>query len=533
MKGWEERRRAATGFLFAGALASLLIAVQLLPTLELSRHSRRQFRDPLYAISFSMPPDVLLSHFNPHREGSFRDGYFLHDEAGNPVLDDAGNPGWNRRAFGEYGVHVGVPILLLVLLAFLLDGPGRRRYSVFLLFYILTVLLALGGNTAPARLLYGQFTEFPEPGWSLHEIFLRLFPPAQGFRVPSRILLVGNLALLTIAAGGLDALRRHQRHPFATLAVSIAVIGALLLPSRREKFHHPATMEEPLALLRLLTREERTLDARVYRLTLSDDDSLIRERHLETTFGRGNPVAWRMSTLQPHMNVPARVPVVDGYEEGLVPTARFKDFLHEFNRNLRQFSPDEEFLALLGVRHIMAELPVDESVFPTDPAADPPRLRAHRVPLSRGAAFAREGLEGIELARLDGPFWRGGEPLPGINREQVSFGRIDRDRWRAQPPLTTTLPSINRIDVTGEATEAGALLAIGWYPGWFLEGSGGRHPVEFASAVHAVLPSGDSARQGSMWRLQFRPRSHLVGLFLTAIGAAIWSFAFALRKPRR
>ncbi|MBI1291810.1 hypothetical protein GC173_11290 [bacterium] len=533
--------RTASGVALAGVLTGLLVAVQLLPTLELNKDSRRQFRDPLYAISFSMPPDVLLTHLIPHREGSFRDGYFLKDADGNPVLDEAGNPGWNRRAFGEYGVHVGVPVLVLALLAFA-DTRRRRAALGLACLYVLFAALALGGNTDPRRILALDFTEFPQPGYSLHELFLGILPPAQGFRVPARIILLGSFALVTMAAFGFDWLlsRAASRRIHVAVAVGLVVYTALWLPARKEKFNYPAEVEEPLLVLNTVTRPEASLDDRGTRLTLSDDDSLVRERHLETTFGRGNPITWRAASLQPHLNVMARVPMVDGYEEGLVPTARFKDFQHAFNRNFRQFQPDAELLALLGVSHIFAELPVDPNAFPPDEAASLPGAPAFRNPLAKGAAFFREGTGDIDFSRIDGPFWRGGEPLTGYATEQVSFGQLDRPQWLAAPRLTTTLPTVNsiRIDSPPGTSMREGLIALGWYRGWVVEsGDGSTAPIEFISAVHGVLP-GPASRQvstesGPGWLLLYRPFSYRAGLFLTALGFGLAGFVLGNRRRVR
>src|SRR5690606_21190073 len=149
--------------------------------------------DPLYALSFSMPPGVLMTYIQPHRYGSFRDGYFMDREAG----------AWDRRAYNEYGLYVGLPTLLLAAMAF---GSRRKIAAGLLLIGLVALLLALGGNTDPSRIMSGNFEEIPQPGNSLHEWFLRLFPPAEGFRVPARISILATFSLITLAAIGLNFL---------------------------------------------------------------------------------------------------------------------------------------------------------------------------------------------------------------------------------------------------------------------------------------------------------------------------------------
>ncbi len=537
-------RRAVAGRLAraavpVGAVAGLLVAVQLLPTMELREHSRRQFRDPTYALSFSMPPDLLWTYIQPHRFGSFREGYFLRGPDGRILPDPAGNPAWDRRAYGEYGLFLGAPALLLAALGLF---ALRRRWLGWglLAVAVLALLLAMGGNTDPRRLLAMEFTEFPQPGYSLHELFLRLFPVAEGFRVPARISILATFSLLTLAAFGMrflmDTVPRGGVRQALPVLIGTAMLVALYVPSRNEKFHYPVPVSE-LAELMEAGAEGRTLDNRHFRLTTADDGRLIAERHRETTFAEGNPVANRFVALQPHLNAPQRVPLVDGYEEGLVPTARFKDLLHAFNRNFRDFRPDGEFLSLLGVRHIAGELPVDPELFP--PAAPwlgvTPR---HRNPGWRGAAFPLAAAEGAELARIDGPFWQGDDPLPGYQGERVPWGELAA--WPEDGPFfETRLPTLNRVVVrpaegAPEAAGEDALLAMGWFPGWVLLGEGGTAEVEFLSAVHALLPAeAASARAGGGWELAYRPGAYRTGLFLTALGVLLWTFGLGWTRRRR
>lgn len=517
-----------------GIVAGLLVGLQLLPTLELSSHSRRQFPDPTYALSFSMPPDLFLTYLSPHWFGSFVDGYFVRGADGLPLLDGAGQPVWDRRAYGEYGLFIGVPTLLLALLGI---AVSRRKLVTWLVVVIVAAwLLALGGNTAPSRLLSGDFTEFPQPGWSVHEMFLLLFPPAKGFRVPARIVILATFALVTLAALGYTWLLSHtprERRTLVAVAIGAALLLALYLPSRKEKFHHPVDIRPSLQFRDLAGRDGDTLDQRLFRLTMADDGRLVAERHRETTFAHGNPVLERMIALQPHMNILQGVSIVDGYEEGLAPTARYKDFVYEFNRNLRQFRPDPLFLSLLGVSHVYTDLPIDSESYPLDRDLSIEGRAIHSNPMARGAAFWKGAVDGIDFARLDGPFWRGGEPNPEIQREAVSYG--DAPNWNAGDewtPLTTRIETPNRVIVRvegNELPEGDALLSLGWFPGWEVNGE----PLEWISAVHARLPAELVAPlpdgvQG--WIVQYKPFSWRAGLFLTALGMILWGGMLGYRK---
>ncbi|MCC6545861.1 hypothetical protein IT570_01740 [Candidatus Sumerlaeota bacterium] len=520
-----------------GLITGLLVAVQLLMTLELQSHSRRQFKDPTYAISFSMPPDVLKTYLAPHHFGSFRDGYFIRDHDGRIVREADGSPAWDRRAYGEYGLYVGVPTLLLALAAF---ASRRRRFAVAMgMMLLLFTLLALGSNTDPRAIMSGNFTEQPQPGSSLYEMVLKIFPPARGFRVPARIIVLNAFVLVTLAAIGMEwiagRLKRERGRVFAQLALGAAMLVSLFVPSRREKFCHPVPIGPALLELAQLKRANIAADERLFRLAANDDASLVAERHMDSTFAKGNSIYNRMVAIQPHMNAAAHIVTIDGYEEGLVPTARMKDFLYAFNRNFRQQRPDVALLTLLGVRGIYAELPIDESVYVRSKRFPEPIYLEN--PRWCGAAFSAEDVRGVDFARLDGPWWRKeGAPLPEIQREAVSFGTligIPRKRYEV------TFPTLNSVAVRREdATDkSDAYLAMGWYPGWVSETENQDDPVEFVSAVHAFLPGGQDAkyRQNDFagWRLLFRPVSYRMGLFLSALGAAIWCGLLGFSQARR
>jgi len=537
--------RLLGGFVAAGMLAGLASAVQLLPTLELGRLSYRQFQhaDAAYSMTYSMPPDALKMFVAPHAFGSYVDGYA------------------DQRAYNEYGVFVGISTLALAALG-LARLVAARRNGLALLglgAVTLTLLLALGGNTSIPRIAAGEFTEFPQPALggaetmqdvhvagenafrgvgaiSLHEIFVAVVPPAAGFRVPARIVVLTAFLLVTLAGFGVEALcRARVPVPPAVLAVLVGAVAFadLYLPSTKEKFRHPKDIA-PL-LLEVAQdadlRPRATIDDRLYRLTTGDLDLIVSERQRsaeeewELRLG-GNGPSQRWVRWQENDNVVALLPSVEGYEEGLSPTVRTKDFVFEINRNLRSFQPDEQLFALLGVGRVFADLPLDPQAFPAVPGESRAGRNIQRVPAARGAAFWAEQAEGIDFARLDGPFARGGSPHGRRRDDAIAYGEAKRWNDPQWPRLTTDTTNPNEVVVRADGPVPGdAILSMGCAPGWTVGGE----PVAWLGAVHARIPA--DAFVDGVARLEYRPASFRMGLFLSALGVLALATLAVVARP--
>lgn len=494
-------RRTVPVSLVAGVVMLLLVSVQLIPAMELKALSKRPYDPPSYALSVSMPPTALVLHVFPNFWGSWREGFS--DGAPEGVVT------------AEYGPYVGLPILLLAAGALFL-ARDRRRDAVFLLLLaLLATVLALGGNSDPRRLLAWDFSEFPEPGWSLHDLFLRIAAPAQGFRVPARILILASFALCTLAALSIQALasRPIAQQRLLGAALVLAIAASLAWPARFARFHGVAEVPELPTFSPM----------RIYRLTVSDDARLLRERVRYPLSESGASVHERLSVMQPNTSMIAGVMQVEGYEEGLLPTARTADFLARFNRNLRQQRPDPTLLALLGVDFLLSDLPVDESVY-TREESPYPGWSLYSLPVTLGSAIPGSSIKGIDLRLLDAalddperrPFERGdlAVPLPSLT--------VD-----SPPTMTVIRPDINRLLIVDSLPPENAVVVLGAYPGWAISAE---QPVEFQNAIHARLP----AESGPRWELAFRPPSYRTGLFLSALGALIWgaSAGAGLRRRR-
>lgn len=515
--------RLLLGYIGAGLLTACISGVQLLPALELAPDGSRHHHDPAWSYSYSMPPDLLLTYIAPHAFGSYVDGYRTPDpETGEMVQ--------SLRAYNEYGLYVGLPVLVLAVVGFAAMWGRNRAISVTLVAAIAaTLLLAMGGNVSFARISAFDFTEFPRPGeGSLHDLVVAVVPFADGFRVPARIVIITTLIWTVLAAFGLQVLMEQLADRLKSTAIvraagaaGIAVcLLALYLPSRVERFRHPIDLD-PLYLQ--LAEDERLLrepsiDDRVFRLTTGDHEILVLNRELETELSLGvNTGALRQQRLAPNMNVPLRIPLVEGYEEGLAPTIRTKDFLFQFNRNLRSARPDMQLLSLLGVGRVYSDLPIDEAAYPRDDRWTPARP-LYSVPTQRGAAFWRANAEGVDLGAFEGPAWPDGRYEGSRNTEPVEYGRLSN--WGEGPLLMTDVTDPNTVRVRFDGMPPGdALLAMGWRPGWELDG----REVEWINAVHAVIPSG-SLEEGEVL-LEYRPAPFRTGVLATGLGLVI---AFAL-----
>ena len=190
--------RAADGWPLALAaliLASLVVAVQVLPTLELSTLSYRQgglpYRDHA---ALSLPPWRLGFTLFPHYARDL--GMALQTEA-----------------FGEWVGYVGVAGVLLALLG--LSHPHRRARGLGVLLTLTGLLLAFGAFTPLDYILF-----YLMPGWDL-------------FRVPARFLVAVMLGVAVLAGLGVDEMIRAQRFGMAgrwrRLFIGLSVVAGVVL----------------------------------------------------------------------------------------------------------------------------------------------------------------------------------------------------------------------------------------------------------------------------------------------------------------
>jgi hypothetical protein len=173
----------------------LLAAVQLLPTLELMRHSLRNEATYEFFSSFSMPPVFLLTFFAPFIVGG-----------GDGTLFRA--PYISEPYYPEYCGYVAVAALMLALLAPLVRGDRQT------LFWSCAAIVALA-------LAIGRFW----PG-ELYRLVYHV-PVLNLFRVPARHLMEVDFALAVLAGRAVTFLPEIEQR--RRVLLTAAITGAVLV----------------------------------------------------------------------------------------------------------------------------------------------------------------------------------------------------------------------------------------------------------------------------------------------------------------
>jgi hypothetical protein len=329
---WLPAMRGLAAVGLAALLGSLLAAGQLLPTLELSRLSVRSGGLPYQeAASFSLRPGLIPKALLP------------------PYA-------W-EPPFSEYVAYVGLSALLLAALGAWVTARRRRPTGAVLVLAALGLFLALGAYNPAYYVLY------------------KLVPGIALFRAPARWLLLYSMGAALLAGVGLEALRLRRRWQAGLL---LLVLIELFLGSRRLAYNRPTA---PAAYDSLRTAPSHLLanpgGEEPFRfLSLSDiryDPGDMGD--LQTLYGdcldEGELydllVATKMKEVLAY-NLPLRYRLssVDGYDGGLLPTARYvtleRLFLDEdeiwpdgrLRQQLREV-PESRLLSLLNVKYVMTD----------------------------------------------------------------------------------------------------------------------------------------------------------------------------------
>jgi hypothetical protein len=362
---------AALDLAVAALLAAGMAAVQLLPSLELSRYSIRSgglsYRE---AVAFSLRPLPRLLRYT-----------FLPSWGGNLAAVFGGS------YFTEFLAYVGVVPLLLIaawgaawLLAWVVDkirGHSKSLHEIspgvpavrLLVLAAAGLLLALG--------LYDP----------LYWILYRVVPGFDLFRVPARWLLLYAFAVPMLAALAMQRLHAgihlprawRGRLPTVGLLLGAITTGELLWAACALPFSDPTA---PEAWSALRTAPAHILAAQAKEVApgrfLSMSDILFDPGDLgeiQSVFaGQLSPqaiydhvvAAKRKEILAPNLPLAWHIYAVDGYDGGLLPLARYVQLQRLFlepdeiltdgrlREGLDQIPPTR-LLSLLGVRYVITD----------------------------------------------------------------------------------------------------------------------------------------------------------------------------------
>lgn len=202
--------RALLGIALVGALGAGLAGAQLLPSWELTRFAPRKNQHSLKdATLYTLPPSQLAMFVTPFAFGDPGRDSFKTTLYGPP--DARGVQ--KAEGFVVFWENIGYVGLLPLALAVLAVYALRRRDRRVLLLAggaVLAVLLALGRNTPLFGFLWAHL------------------PGMNAFRLPSRFLLITDLALAALAGCGFDAAREWLRTaaPRAQVLILALVVAA-------------------------------------------------------------------------------------------------------------------------------------------------------------------------------------------------------------------------------------------------------------------------------------------------------------------
>lgn len=536
--GWSRRAGRGLGrLMLAGGLAGLLAAVLMLPTMELSRFSYRQFDDASYASSFSMPPALLLRMVIPNAFGSYASGYDF------------------DVAHSEYGIFLGVPALVLAAVGFVLMARRRGARGIniapgaWVFLAVCGIVLALGGNADPRRFFqWGTLDEFPPPGLSPLHLLTTLLPPTRHFRVPGRYLLLWSFAALTLAAVGIRCLETHSRRKFrlsrsvspawryfphvAGAASAALIFVSLYIPSRNDRLVFRGDYSQKLDWLRHGAGpypKGPALDNRIFRLTISDPDLLMVDKQAPYTPEQPDweeRLFLRALRMFPNNNLPGEIALADGYEEGLLPIIPYKDFLFTFNRAFRRADPDARLLALGGIRWLWSDLPIESpewSRVTPWPAAGALYLNRQW----RGAAYYAGHFPEVDWEALEGTWLRTGIPTLGPGNVVLPYtlpGEAENSRESDIPLWTTSVETPNRLVCRREKEPTSPMhtqpptlvLSQCTYPGWTARDAEGRPlPMQRRNAWNHHV---ELDKNQDFVRFSFEPWSFRLGAFFSALG---------------
>jgi len=297
-----------------------LSALQLLPTQELGGLSERVWPWPR-----PTEPELRWQDL----QGWILPSYFRH------MIPTEGRP----IGYSELALYCGTVTNLLFLLGVFLTLLGKLgiagcALTVGILF---SVLFALGTNGGISP-------------W-----FFEWFPLLKGSRGAVRMLNAALLFQSCIAAAGLDWLARLASARLARkrvllvvpLTAFVAVVADYAITQRQE--FRSLLVNKNRVLARSPFLHFAHTPSRLYRFIRNDSDYYLNNSAAS--------VSERAIRLQPNLQELHHVHLLDGYEEGLLPTRQQANFLRAYLRNFRTDQVDAPLLSLMGCNLMFTDYP--------------------------------------------------------------------------------------------------------------------------------------------------------------------------------
>ncbi|MBI5122704.1 YfhO family protein [Candidatus Roizmanbacteria bacterium] len=169
---WQKIRKILLLYLISLIVASSIAAVQILPTIELSKLSIRANGLPfVFATDFLLHPLHIIGSIFPHFFGGVKDGTF-----------------WGKGSFASATVYAGIMPLFLAIYALFTNFKNNKYVKIFSVLALFSVIYAMGKYTP------------------VFSFFYNYIPGFDGFRVPSRFLYIYVFSLSILAGFGFDSL---------------------------------------------------------------------------------------------------------------------------------------------------------------------------------------------------------------------------------------------------------------------------------------------------------------------------------------
>lgn len=516
-------------YALAGVIALGLCGLQLLPALELGPTTYREIYKLQYgyALQICHTPSMLLNYLNP---SSFE----------NAELNQSAS------LFSEFLLFLGfIPLVLAATqIGFLVKQKKALTIFLVILAGCFCLCFMLSANLSVGRLTSGEFTTMPRGAvvdseaanssallfLSPLEVLTRVVPLLDAMRAPSRFSLFLGFLLIVLACLGLDNFSRCISNAKARVGLIVSVLilttANLALVSLKAPFRDlvvPLQTGDSKFIHDQLIKENPT---RQFRLTLSDDDRV--QATLSPDWEqRQSSMTSRLEFQQENLNVLFGAFNVEGYEEGLAPTIRTKDFLFTFNRHLRTPTPDPVLLHLMGVQSYRSDLPIDPASFEKATPVSNTQMQ-YKMSSTANLAYWKNQFSGVDWIALDGNYAGGGEPSYARKTELQNYGAGPSFKATTQPLVLQFLnASTIRVSWQGAAVSP-LLISMGQSDGWFVN----NEPLNWRNAILAEVPLNQLEGRDSVL-LQYKPKSAQLGLLITGIALSLWGLLGVIALPKK